>query len=63
MQPDTALYPSGQGNRVKNQETPQEISAFVKKINDILIDESGIPCLYGLNQYSPKSAQNAPNKS
>ncbi len=28
---------------------PEEVSAFVKKINDILIDETGIPCLYGLD--------------
>lgn len=28
---------------------PAEVSAFVKKINDILIDETGIPCLYGLD--------------
>ena len=28
---------------------PSEISAFVKQINDIIIDETGIPCLYGLD--------------
>lgn len=28
---------------------PSEVSSFVKKINDILIDETGIPCLYGLD--------------
>ena len=28
---------------------PAEVAAFVKKINDILIDETGIPCLYGLD--------------
>ena len=28
---------------------PAEISAFVKQINDIIIDETGIPCLYGLD--------------
>ena len=28
---------------------PAEVSAFVKRINDILIDETGIPCLYGLD--------------
>lgn len=28
---------------------PAEVSAFVKKINDILIEETGIPCLYGLD--------------
>jgi len=28
---------------------PEEVAAFVKKINEILIDETGIPCLYGLD--------------
>ena len=28
---------------------PESVSVFVKKINDILIDETGIPCLYGLD--------------
>ena len=28
---------------------PAQVSAFVKKINDILIEETGIPCLYGLD--------------
>lgn len=28
---------------------PDQVSAFVKKINDILIEETGIPCLYGLD--------------
>ena len=28
---------------------PAEIASFVKKINDIIIDETGIPCLYGLD--------------
>ena len=28
---------------------PADIAAFVKRINDILIDETGIPCLYGLD--------------
>lgn len=28
---------------------PEEVAAFVKQINDILIDETGIPCLYGLD--------------
>ena len=28
---------------------PVEVSSFVKKINDILLDETGIPCLYGLD--------------
>ena len=28
---------------------PEEVSAFVKQINDIIIDETGIPCLYGLD--------------
>ena len=28
---------------------PAEIAAFVKQINDIIIDETGIPCLYGLD--------------
>lgn len=28
---------------------PAEVAAFVKQINEILIDETGIPCLYGLD--------------
>ena len=28
---------------------PSEISSFVKRINDILIEETGIPCIYGLD--------------
>ena len=28
---------------------PEEVAAFVKQINEILIDETGIPCLYGLD--------------
>ena len=28
---------------------PSEVAAFVKQINDILIEETGIPCLYGLD--------------
>ena len=28
---------------------PSEVACFVKKINDILIEETGIPCLYGLD--------------
>ena len=28
---------------------PADVAAFVKKINDICIDETGIPCLYGLD--------------
>ena len=28
---------------------PAEVSSFVKRINDILIEETGIPCLYGLD--------------
>lgn len=28
---------------------PAEVSAFVKQINDIIIEETGIPCLYGLD--------------
>ena len=28
---------------------PSEVAQFVKQINEILIDETGIPCLYGLD--------------
>lgn len=28
---------------------PAEVCAFVKQINDIIMDETGIPCLYGLD--------------
>ena len=28
---------------------PSEVAVFVKQINDILIEETGIPCLYGLD--------------
>ena len=28
---------------------PAEVAAFVRKINEIIMDETGIPCLYGLD--------------
>lgn len=34
---------------VRTATKPEDVSCFVKKINDIIIEETGIPCLYGLD--------------